>query len=247
MDDVKRLSYAVDSITPRYYLLGELFQDVHISILEGETRPTVSFPIENQDAAAVLAPLITAATDCPCEDSGTLKHSSTEDSKAKYLTTKQFTTSFDPDQAGVLSHIHGVLLPEADTIEARLERLNIYLEGGKFKLREQNPKGSSVFATLIVLLPALFYGGEIELRHQGKTEEKDIGEPLRTQNTLIGKSLAEMQYTPPNKLIWFSFYGDVDHIVLPVSYGYRLSLTLVHCLQSPPRSLLYLQIYAISH
>lgn len=81
-----------------------------------------------------------------------------------------------------------------------------------------------MFGSIVVVLPSHFKGGNLILRHGDKEFDYDY-------STELGKERVEGDR---GIVGWIAFYSDVDHEVLPVSEGYRVTLTYV-C----PRSLIH--------
>ena len=77
-----------------------------------------------------------------------------------------------------------------------------------------------MFASLVVVLPTEFKGGELVLRHDGMEYTWDPAELMNAS----GKETS-VQY--------IAFYSDVEHEVLPVTEGYRVTLTYVSPSQPP--------------
>lgn len=68
-----------------------------------------------------------------------------------------------------------------------------------------------MFATLVVMLPSEFQGGELVVRHKGKEIVFDFAE----------SSAFEFHY--------LVFYADCEHEIKPVTRGYRLCLVYNLC------------------
>jgi hypothetical protein len=91
-------------------------------------------------------------------------------------------------------------------VEARLYKLLVYDAGSFFVEHRDTEKEPGMFATLIVVLPSLFRGGELVVRHLGEEEVL----PLQS------KSLAELPFA--------AFYADCKHELRPVIEGWRIAL-----------------------
>ncbi|KAK4238801.1 hypothetical protein C8A03DRAFT_33125 [Achaetomium macrosporum] len=135
--------------------------------------------------------------------------------RAVKLDTSRFSTSFCPYDVGIMDTITSILVPGlnlggADRIaRAELYKLNVY-EGpsGFFNVHVDTPRSPSQFGSLVVCLPAPHTGGELQLRHNGRTMTFDWS-----------SSSSE------DKIQWAAFYSDVTHAVLPVTSGHRVTLT----------------------
>lgn len=91
-------------------------------------------------------------------------------------------------------------------VEASLYKLLVYDDGSFFVDHRDTEKAPGMFATLVVLLPADFEGGELVVRHGGATKTFD----LRPQDS--------------GELTFAAFYADCLHEVRPITRGCRLAL-----------------------
>ena len=73
-----------------------------------------------------------------------------------------------------------------------------------------------MFGSLVVCLPSQFSGGALVTRHNGQEFIYDWSSPADD---------------PVQKVQWAAFFSDVRHEILPVTKGYRITLTfnLYHC------------------
>ena len=122
------------------------------------------------------------------------------------LDTDCFTTNLDLLSTPIPSTIEKVM-DISSPIGAELYKLNIYCTGGHFKSHVDTPRSKDMFGSLVVCLPSPFTGGELVARHNGRQVTFDWS---RDSNTLIQ---------------WGAFFSDVEHEVLPVGSGYRITLT----------------------
>ena len=76
---------------------------------------------------------------------------------------------------------------------------------GTFKPHVGTPRSADMFGSLVVCLPSKFTGGALVTRHQGRQVTFDWSSSTATQ--------------------WAAFYSDVEHEVLPVTSGHRITLT----------------------
>lgn len=100
--------------------------------------------------------------------------------------------------------------------------------GSFFKSHVDTPRSDKLFATLVVVLPTVHKGGNLLLGQNGK---------------LLNLNSAEKVYDPESKaprIAFVSFYSDIEHQVLPVESGYRVTLTYnLHLAESiGPKSML---------
>jgi predicted 2-oxoglutarate/Fe(II)-dependent dioxygenase YbiX len=91
-------------------------------------------------------------------------------------------------------------------VAAELYKLLVYDEGGFFASHRDSEKMAGMFATLIIVLPAIYTGGELVIRHQGREVQIDLRCP------------------DPSEAGFVAFYADSVHEVLPVVSGCRLTL-----------------------
>jgi predicted 2-oxoglutarate/Fe(II)-dependent dioxygenase YbiX len=91
-------------------------------------------------------------------------------------------------------------------VVAELYKLLVYDEGSFFVTHRDTEKSAGMFATLIVALPSLHTGGELEVRHRGREVRLDL------------------RSTDFSELAWAAFYADCVHEVMPITSGCRLVL-----------------------
>ncbi|EAU82059.1 2OG-Fe(II) oxygenase [Coprinopsis cinerea okayama7 len=111
----------------------------------------------------------------------------------------------------------GVATPSTKP-RCELYKLLIYKPGGHFHAHQDTQKAEGMFATVIVLLPSKYEGGEVIITHSGKTDIIDF--PHDSQ-----KGMAIM-----------AWYTDVLHEIKPITSGYRvaLSFNLIHTSPNVP-------------
>ncbi|NEV63325.1 2OG-Fe(II) oxygenase [Thiorhodococcus minor] len=95
----------------------------------------------------------------------------------------------------------------AGAVEAQLYKLLVYDTGSFFITHRDTEKAPGMFATLVVVLPCDFSGGELMVRHRDAEVRLDL------------------QRDEPSEVAYAAFYADCRHEVLPVASGYRLALT----------------------
>ena len=118
-----------------------------------------------------------------------------------------FITSFQICSTPILQEIQSIV-PTVVGLRAELYKLNIYARGGFFKAHVDTPRSEKMFGSLVVCLPTPFTGGELIVRHHKEEIKYDWS------STASDTSLH-----------WAAFFSDVEHEVLPVSEGYRVTLT----------------------
>jgi predicted 2-oxoglutarate/Fe(II)-dependent dioxygenase YbiX len=100
-------------------------------------------------------------------------------------------------------------------VAAEFYKLLVYDEGGFFASHRDSEKTAGMFATLIVVLPSIYTGGELLIRHQGREVRIDL------------------QCPEPSEAGFVAFYADCVHEVLPVVSGCRLTLVYNLSRQGP--------------
>ena len=126
------------------------------------------------------------------------------------LEPAQFTTSFLLTGTPILSEVRQLLVPQVQNIRAELYKLNVYGPGGHFKAHVDTPRSPEMFGSLVVCLPTQFAGGALSVRHRGN------------EVRFNWSSSAE---NPAEKIQWAAFFSDIEHEVLPVANGHRITLT----------------------
>ncbi|KAG8919539.1 hypothetical protein FRC00_011208, partial [Tulasnella sp. 408] len=161
---------------------------------------------------------------------------------ARELRSDRFNLNFDPIavDAGVLAAVSAFAAPhleppdteddqihphfrEPETIprktgvQARLYKLNSYTTGGHFKKHQDTPKAENHIGTLLFGLPTSFSGGELIL--------SDVSEPeTESEKVTIDWSKPTLSNASTPSLPWAFFYSDVEHEILPVTSGHRLTI-----------------------
>ena len=98
-------------------------------------------------------------------------------------------------------------------ISATLHKLLLYEAGGFFAGHRDTEKLPGMFGTLVIVLPSLFAGGGLVVRHKGREVQLDLNR------------------NDPAEVGFAAFYADCVHEVLPITEGSRL--TLVYNLVRP--------------
>ncbi|KAI0345626.1 hypothetical protein BDW22DRAFT_1353163 [Trametopsis cervina] len=134
--------------------------------------------------------------------------------KAGKLNATHFAINFHPGPAGLLDEIRDVLLEgyNFDTeITAELYKLNVYGPGSFFKAHKDTPRGQTMFASLVVVLPTEHEGGALIFRHEDQEIKFD------SALALAGEDEPAVAYA--------AFFSDIEHEVEEVRAGYRITLT----------------------
>ncbi|EIW75139.1 hypothetical protein CONPUDRAFT_132082 [Coniophora puteana RWD-64-598 SS2] len=138
--------------------------------------------------------------------------------RAGVLLPGDFVSGLNPAEVGLGHAICGGLFEGSDgarQVRMKLDKMNVYGEGAFFKAHKDTPRDTAMFGSLVIVLPAPHVGGALVLR-QGDDEWKvDFAEALRTvEQPTIG---------------YIAFFSDVEHEVLPVESGKRITLTYNLC------------------
>ena len=88
--------------------------------------------------------------------------------------------------------------------------MRIYASGGFFKAHVDTPRSERMLGSLVVCLPTHFNGGELIVRHHEQEIKYDWSSTATDTSS---------------KLHWAAFFSDIEHEVLPVTEGYRDTLT----------------------
>jgi len=153
--------------------------------------------------------------------------------KAGKLDKSDFAINLDLVGSGLLDKVHDALFGWEATrrdIRAELYKLNVYGAypltysvakacfltlfvgpGSFFKAHKDTPRGENMFGSLVLNFPITHEGGALMLRHGGREAAHD---PSRSR------------YTADDQVSWVTFFSDVEHEVLPVTTGHRITITV---------------------
>jgi len=107
--------------------------------------------------------------------------------------------------ADIVSQVKSGLGVDCD-ISAELYKLLVYDTGSFFVPHRDTEKADGMFATLVIVLPSLYSGGELVVSHKQETVKLD----LHSQQD--------------EEVSFAAFYADCVHEVLPINDGCRLTL-----------------------
>ncbi len=93
-----------------------------------------------------------------------------------------------------------------DPVTAKFHKLLVYGPGSFFVGHRDTEKAPGMFATLVVVLPSAFEGGDLLVRHRGR------------------EARLALRCDDPAEAAFAAFYADCVHEVLPVTEGHRLTL-----------------------
>ncbi|KAI0048443.1 hypothetical protein FA95DRAFT_1557942 [Auriscalpium vulgare] len=134
--------------------------------------------------------------------------------KAGKLDAEHFATLLVPERTRLVDIVRNQLLEgEAAQrpLELELYKLNVYGEGSFFKSHKDTPRGESMFGSLVITLPTPHEGGALVLRHGGEEWTVDAA-------TALAEAAAP-------SIAFVTFFSDVEHEVLPVTSGHRVTIT----------------------
>ncbi|KAI0317234.1 hypothetical protein OF83DRAFT_1083747 [Amylostereum chailletii] len=134
--------------------------------------------------------------------------------KAGKMDANMFSTPLVPERTGLINIVRGYLLEGAESnrpIEVELYKLNVYGEGSFFKAHVDTPRSESMFGSLVLIFPTQHEGGGLVFRHGGGEWTFDSAQAVSAQDS--------------PSIAFASFYSDVEHEVLPVTAGQRVTLT----------------------
>ncbi|KIL57621.1 hypothetical protein M378DRAFT_27894 [Amanita muscaria Koide BX008] len=101
----------------------------------------------------------------------------------------------------------GLGLPDGYDIRCKLHKLLLYETGSHFRPHQDTQKEDGMFATMVVVLPSQYTGGEIIVSHGSISKVIDVSASCMTGINVL------------------SWYTDVKHEVKPIRSGYRLALS----------------------
>ena len=124
----------------------------------------------------------------------------------------KLTTSFELSNTSILSDIETLLVPNR-SIRAEIHKLNIYIgPNGHFKPHLDTPRSGEMLGSLVVCFPTKFSGGALVTRHLGHEVVFDWSHSFQGPDC-------------NQNIQWAAFFSDVEHEILPVTSGHRITLT----------------------
>ncbi|KAI0317216.1 hypothetical protein OF83DRAFT_1059009 [Amylostereum chailletii] len=134
--------------------------------------------------------------------------------KAGKMDANVFSTPLVPERTDLINIVRGYLLEGTESnrpIEVELYKLNVYGEGSFFKAHVDTPRNESMFGSLVLVFPTQHKGGDLVFRHAGNEWTFDSAQAVGDQDS--------------PSIAFASFFSDVEHEVLPVTSGQRVTLT----------------------
>lgn len=102
-------------------------------------------------------------------------------------------------------------------------RQQIVGPGSFFKAHKDTPRSTDMFGSLVIVFPSPHEGGALVLRHDGHKTTFDSGVVLKTAKE--------------PSIAYVAFFSDVEHEVLPVTAGYRVTITYnLYFREVPPQT-----------
>ncbi|KAI0761523.1 hypothetical protein BD413DRAFT_485899 [Trametes elegans] len=141
--------------------------------------------------------------------------------KAGKMDTENFLARFDVVRAGLADVARTSLMTGAageKDIRAELYKLNVYGKDAFFKPHRDTPRATNMFGSLVIVFPTLHEGGALVLRHQGSKWTFDAAELLAS----VGAGTPD---AASHRVAYVAFFSDVEHEVLSVRSGHRVTLT----------------------
>eukprot|EP00116_Pleurobrachia_bachei_P004435 sb/3464697/ len=124
--------------------------------------------------------------------------------------------------SGVLTKVQQNLEIDSERFDLVAEQysLNMYGKGGHFKKHKDTPRGSDMIGTLLVQLPGAYYeGGALKIT---------AGDGSMKKKVLEGYKLGKKGLLPdPKELRIAAFFCDIDHEVMKVLEGLRLTVAFI--------------------
>ena len=115
--------------------------------------------------------------------------------------------AWDGRVAALVEHVKEQLGVGDRPVSHHLYKLLMYEQESFFIAHRDTEKVDNMFATLVVVLPSEYEGGELILRHDGEVQTIGFGGE---------NSRYQIQYA--------AFYADCEHEIKPVISGYRCCL-----------------------
>ncbi|KAE9404681.1 hypothetical protein BT96DRAFT_916766 [Gymnopus androsaceus JB14] len=125
-----------------------------------------------------------------------------------------------------LKRVSDGLGTEIKNVKIELYKLLLY----ERRLAHQDTvKAADMFATMIIILPSLYTGGQVQVSHAGKSQTFDFAKDSQLSTSVL------------------AWYTDVFHEVKPVKSGYRLALSYNICQIAPTVSIPRLPVVDEAH
>lgn len=185
------------NVTPSF-INGQFFDDnVKLFIKDNE----ITFPISNIESQKLMD--IANVAPFGMNEESIVNE---EYRKAYIIDQSKYAINFDVNKYDIIDKIQNILAHD-DSIKLVYDKLNIYGVGGHFKTHKDTPRTPLMIGSLVICFPSEFSGGDFVLHES------------RYKNEFPFQRLSKTHFQ------WIAFYGDIDHEVLPVVSGNRITLT----------------------
>ena len=205
---VRSLGELANDLSSSFCCGGRLEQQIRINyMLKDGGLSDIALPgADEKDLSQFLAASSVASFGKGTEDVVDLSYRD-----AFKLDPDKLTTSFELSNTSILRDIETLLVPNR-CIRAEFHKLNIYTgPNGHFKRHLDTPRSAEMFGSLVVCLPTRFTGGSLVTRHLG-------------QEVIFDWS-SSFQGSDSQNIQWAAFFSDVEHEVLPVTSGNRITMS----------------------
>ncbi|KAH9956379.1 hypothetical protein BGW80DRAFT_1388114 [Lactifluus volemus] len=126
----------------------------------------------------------------------------------------RFSPLLVPEHTDLIKIVRNCLLEGTDSnrqIKVESHKLNVYSEGSFFKAHVDTPRNETMFGSIVIVFPTSHEGGVLVFRHRGQEWSFD--------------SSAILSAALPASIAYAAFFCDVEHEILPVKSGHRVTLT----------------------
>ena len=165
-----------------------------------------------------LSELVCASNPTICERSREWRVDEQDCQGAYQLNSDSFFTSFQLCSTTILNEIESLIQPNR-SIQAEIDRLNIYTAGGCFKACANTAQCTELketkFGKLVICLPSQFTGGTLITHHCGNKVEFNWSNSTKLKDPQLKDSIIQ----------WAAFFSGTEHELLPVISGYCITLT----------------------
>ncbi|RPD54608.1 hypothetical protein L226DRAFT_514969 [Lentinus tigrinus ALCF2SS1-7] len=146
--------------------------------------------------------------------------------KAGKMDSDKFLLGLDVDKSRLVDIVRAGLLAGNDerrAIRAELYKLNVYGKHAFFKPHKDTPRGADMFGSLVIVFPTPHEGGALVLRDEGDEWTFDAA--------LLLSATAHYEM---KRIAYIAFFSDVEHEVLPITSGHRVTITYNLYWAGPP-------------
>lgn len=175
-------------------------------------------PVELPVPDATIKKLRSVATPAPYgKGTETLVDKKVRDTLEVAAESIELSETFRTALDSAVDHVAKKLNLERERLRLELYKLLVYRSGGLFLPHRDSEKSPGMVATLIVVLPCRFFGGDLILQH---------GRERRTFSFTQARGGRQIEYV--------AFFADCEHEVKRVQSGTRICLAFNLILQRAP-------------